>query len=119
MLPVESLHTVLLCEKWEECVSFYRDVLGFPVVHERKRFVEFRVAPHAHIGILRPLRPQASPDHHDRLILSLRVSDIEEAHARVKGRCPELPAIRGHAWGARLFEIRDPEGRRVEFWSPS
>jgi hypothetical protein len=28
MLRVKSLHTVLICEKWEDCVSFYKDVLA-------------------------------------------------------------------------------------------
>jgi catechol 2,3-dioxygenase-like lactoylglutathione lyase family enzyme len=119
MLPVESLHTVLLCEKWEECVAFYRDVLGFPVVAERRRFVEFQVTPGARIGILRPLRPPSPPPDRDRVILSLCVSDIEEAHEALKVRCPDLPAIREHPWGQRVFEFRDPEGWRIEFWSPA
>ncbi len=118
MLPARSLHTVLICEKWEDCVSFYKDVLGFPVVEERERFVEFQVTPGARIGILRPLHPDAPNPSHDRVILSIRVEDIEEAHAELKARCPDLPAIRKHPWGARVFEFRDPEGWRIEFWSP-
>jgi catechol 2,3-dioxygenase-like lactoylglutathione lyase family enzyme len=119
MPAVESLHTVLLCEKWEECVAFYRDVLEFPVVAERRRFVEFRVAPGARIGILRPLRPPSPRPDRDRVILSLCVSDIERAHSSLKARRPDLPAIREHPWGQRVFEFRDPEGWRIEFWSPA
>ncbi len=120
MPPAKSLHTVLICEQWEACVSFYRDVLGFSVVHERERFVEFEVTPGARIGILRPLRPAAgrSRSGQDRLILSLCVDRIEEVHAELKARVPELPPIRKHPWGARVFEFRDPEGWRVELWSP-
>ena len=51
MLPVGSLHTVLICDTWEACISFYRDTLGFPVVYERERFVESEVTPSARIGI--------------------------------------------------------------------
>jgi catechol 2,3-dioxygenase-like lactoylglutathione lyase family enzyme len=118
MLPVRSLHTVLICEKWEECVSFYRDVLGFSVVHERERFVEFQVTPDARIGILEPLQPDAPRPSHDRVILSICVEDIEEAHAILAERWPALPAIRKHPWGPRVFELRDPEGWRIEFWTP-
>ena len=118
MLPARSLHTVLLCEKWEDCVSFYKDVLEFRVVDERERFVEFQVTAGARIGILRPLHPESPRPSHDRVILSICVEDIEETHAELKARCPDLPAIRKHPWGARVFELRDPEGWRVEFWSP-
>ena len=118
MVAVKSLHTVLLCEKWEDCVSFYRDVLEFPVVYERERFVEFRVTPHACIGILKPLHPDAPRPSHDRVILSICVEDIEEAHAELKARISDLPPPRKHPWGPRVFESRDPEGWRIEFWSP-
>lgn len=114
---VKSLHTVLICEKWEECVAFYRDVLGFRVLHERDRFVEFRVTADARIGILKPLHPDAPKPTHRRVILSMCVEDIEEAHSKIKARYPALPAIRKHPWGPRVFEFRDPEGWRIEFWA--
>jgi len=118
MLVARSLHTVLICEKWEECVSFYMDVLGFPVVDERERFVEFQIAPGARVGILRPLRPGSPKPGHDRVILSICVEDIEETHAELRTRCSGLCPIKRHPWGASLFELRDPEGWRIEFWSP-
>jgi catechol 2,3-dioxygenase-like lactoylglutathione lyase family enzyme len=118
MLPVKSLHTVLICEKWEDCVSFYKDVLGFPVLYERERFVEFQVTGDARIGILKPLHPNVPKPTHDRLILSICVEDIEAAHGQLNTRFPGLPAVRKHPWGPRVFEFRDPEGRRIELWSP-
>lgn len=119
MLAARSLHTVLICEKWEECVSFYKEILGFRIVEERERFVEFQVTPGARVGILRPLKPQSPRTGHERVILSVCVEDIEAAHAELQERCPGLPPVRGHPWGARVFELRDPEGWRIEFWSPS
>jgi len=53
-----------------------------------------------------------------RFILSFRVGNIEEAHRNLAARCGEIAAIRHHPWGARLFELRDPEKRRLEFWTP-
>ena len=117
MLRVSSFHTVLFCEKWEECVSFYRDVLGFRIVEKRDRFVEFEVTGGARIGILRPLHPDAREPDHEPVILSFRVSNIEETHADLKMRFSRLPAVREHPWGAMVFELRDPEGWRLEFWS--
>lgn len=118
MVAVKSLHTVLLCEKWEDCVSFYRDVLEFPVLYERERFVEFQVAPDACIGILKPLHPDAPRPSHDRVILSICVEDIEDSHGQLKTRFPGLPPISKHPWGPRAFEFQDPEGWRIEFRSP-
>jgi len=117
MLPVGSLHTVLICDDWEACVSFYRDTLGFPVVYDRERFVEFEVTSNARIGLLRPLHPHTPKPSHDRVILSVCVEDIEATHAELKSRLPDLPAVSKHPWGPRVFELRDPEGWRLEFWS--
>ena len=79
--------------------------------------MEFQVKPDACIGILRPRHPDAPRPSHDRVILSIRVEDIEAAHWELKARFPGLPAAKKHPWGPRAFELRDPEGWRIEFWS--
>lgn len=81
--------------------------------------MEFQVAAHACIGILRPLQPDTDRPTHDRVILSIRVEDIEAAHRELEVRLPNLPPVRKHPRGPRVFEFRDPEGRRIEFWSPN
>ncbi len=116
MLSVKSQHSVLICREWEACVAFYRDVLGLPIVYQRNRFVEFEVTPDSRVGILEPLRPNAAEPGHEHVILSLCVPDIEEVHKKLEARTTDLPPIRKHPWGPRLFEIRDPEGWRIEFW---
>jgi hypothetical protein len=51
------------------------------------------------------------------VILSVCVEDIEATHAELKARLPDLPSVRKHPWGPKVFEFRDPEGWRLEFWS--
>jgi len=115
-MSVESFHTVLFCRKWDECVDFYRDILGFTVVDEKPGFVEFEVAPGSRIGLLN------SSGNNDlkniSFILSFRVGDLEGFHKILSARCKGVTAVRQHPWGARVFELQDPEERRLEFWIP-
>ena len=117
-LSVESFHTVLFCRKWDACVSFYRDALGFEVVDTKPGFVEFQIAPGSHISLLRQTGNDKSDDPDSSFILSFRVEDVEEIHKTLSARCTGLTAVKQHPWGARLFELRDPEERRLEFWAP-
>ena len=118
-LPIRSFHTVLFCRKWDECVVFYRDVLGFCVIDQKKHFMEFQVTQESRISLLKPKR-SFPPEHRDQtFILSFCVSDIEETHRRLAARLPGLAEVKSHPWRAMVFELQDPEGRRIEFWSPA
>jgi catechol 2,3-dioxygenase-like lactoylglutathione lyase family enzyme len=115
---IESFHTVLFCREWDACVAFYRDVLGFPVADRKRGFVEFEVAPNARIGLIRSDGESAVNKNGRAFILSFRVADVEEVHKMLSEHSRETTAVKQHAWGARVFELRDPEGRRLEFWTP-
>ena len=117
-LPVESFHTVLFCRKWDACVSFYRDVLGFEEIDAKTGFVEVQVTPGSRIGLLRHNKNADAQNHDTFVILSFRVGNIEKIHEILSARCQGVAEIKQHPWGARLFELRDPEGRRLEFWTP-
>ena len=118
-ISVRSLHTVIYCQKWKECISFYTDILGFPVVFTNEIFVEVQPATGARIGLMDAGRTRWPASRGDSFILSFRVADIEETHQCLQRRYTGLGELKDHSWGARLFEIKDPEGRRIEFWSDS
>ena len=115
--PVESFHTILFCRKWDECVSFYSDVLGFNKVDTKPGFVELQVSQGSHIGLLRRDRNNSLTNHGSSFILSFRVENLEETHIILAEHCPGISAIKEHSWGDLLFELKDPEGRLLEFWS--
>ena len=117
-LSVDSFHAVLFSRKWDACVSFYRDILGFAVVDEKSGFVEFEVASRSRIGLIQSERYSVSEKNEYPFILSFRVENVEEAHKILSMKCSGVTAVKQHSWGARLFEIKDPEGRRLEFWTP-
>jgi len=117
-VTIESFHTVLFCREWDACVAFYRDVLGFAVADRKRGFVEFEVAPNSRIGLIRSDGESPVNKNERVFILSFRVANVEEVHSRLVKYCIETTAVKQHAWGARVFELRDPEGRRLEFWTP-
>lgn len=114
----KSFHTVLLCSKWESCVSFYRDVLGLRSVEARDGFVEVEVVEGSFIGLIRSPGDSTSEACSTPVILSFRVDNTDELHAILSKQHRGIGAVRLHPWGVRLFEMRDPEGRRLEFWTP-
>jgi len=79
-VSVRSFHTVLYCRKWKECISFYRDVLGFPVVFANEIFVEVQPVTGVRIGLMDAGRTRWSASRGDSFILSFRVFDVEETH---------------------------------------
>lgn len=117
-LPVESFHTILPCRRWDACVSFYRDVLGFEAVDIRPGFIEVEVAPGCRIGLLRRTKDDGAESPDASVILTFRVANVDEIYNTLSARCREVSPIKPHPWGARLFDLRDPEGRRLEFWTP-
>ena len=116
-LHVESFHTVLFCLKWDACVAFYRDVLGLAVVDEKPGFVEFEVTAESRIGLIRAVGNKALAGHASQPVLSFRVENAERVHRMLSARGASATAMRKHPWGAYLFELRDPDERRLEFWT--
>ena len=54
--------------------------------------------------------------YEDVLTVGLEVTDLEAARARRGAKGLHPTEIRDHPWGARVFYVSDPEGRRLEVW---
>jgi catechol 2,3-dioxygenase-like lactoylglutathione lyase family enzyme len=117
-LPVIRFHTILLSHSWAECRAFYGDLLGFPIVDRKERFVEFQVTPESRIGLIDVAgRRHVTEGLEDRFVLSFCVDDLEATYEQLSSRRVEMSEIRDHPWGDRVLEMKDPEGRRIEFWT--
>jgi catechol 2,3-dioxygenase-like lactoylglutathione lyase family enzyme len=119
MIGASRFNTILYCERWRECVEFYRDRLGLPVTFANDWFVEFRVAGDACLSIADATRATVSTSAGAGMTLTFRVDDADRAREALLAAGIEAPAPRDHPWGARTFFVRDPEGTRLEFWSAS
>ena len=112
-------YVALATSQFEEVVRFYGTQLGFPVVAEwdrtRGRGRRFDLGGGLRLEILDNLRePQPLAVHApgDRFHVVVEVDDIDAAR---NGLGFDAPLPQTVSWGARLFQLRDPDGVPVTF----
>lgn len=114
---VRRTNTILYCRRWAETVQFYRDVLGLTVRHTTDWFVEFQVAGQSFVSIADAARTTIPAAQGAGITLSWQVVDLEGFHRHLSdhGAAPSAITTR---WRARCFYFHDPEGHRLEAWTP-
>jgi uncharacterized glyoxalase superfamily protein PhnB len=118
-MEIRTANTIIYCAKWKETVAFYKTNLQLRVTTSLEWFVEFELAGSARLSIADATRTSMKSCEGKGLTLTMEVEDIESAHVSLEEAGLHPQAIRDHAWGARVFYLHDPEGNRLEFWSPS
>ncbi|MCK6458471.1 MAG: VOC family protein [Planctomycetes bacterium] len=112
----------LATTRYEEACAFYGTTLGCPVVDGWDR-------PAARVTVFdlnglrlevldaRRERAMALGDPKDRVQLVLQVADVDAFRGRIKGEAPEPHET---SWGARILQLRDPDGIPVTVlaWRP-
>lgn len=116
-LTIECANTILYCSRWQECVDFYHDGLGFDVAFKKDWFVEFFLTAASRLSIAEARRASVESAAGRGLTLTLKVEDILAAHQALTARGLSPGKVKKHAWGADVFYLRDPDGNRIEFWS--
>lgn len=111
-------YVALATDRYDEVVAFYREQLGFPVVEswdrDDARGLRFDIGA-MKLEVLdnaRKRRPLALGACGDRIHIVVEVDDIEEAWWRIG---VEAPGPETASWGARLFQLRDPDGVAITF----
>ncbi|MCP3942838.1 MAG: VOC family protein [Desulfobacteraceae bacterium] len=118
-MNIKTTNTILYCRKWEETVAFYKTQIGLPVTTSCDWFVEFRLNETACLSIADEARTSIDSSAGKGITITLEVGDIKMAHLYLKEAGLNLAPIKDHAWGAKVIHIYDPEGNRLEFWSPN
>lgn len=115
---VNRSNTILYVRRWNETVAFYRDRLGLEIAFRNDWIVEFRLTPTAFLSVADQSRTTMASGNGKGVTLSFQIDDLQAAHrAFIKdGLTPT--AIRTQVMGADVFYLFDPEGNRIEFWSP-
>lgn len=112
-------YLALASERFDETARFYAEILGFPVLEAwdrpGARGCRLDLGGGLRLELLdaaRERRPLALGPADDRCHLVVEVADLEQVRARLPAPAPEPMAT---SWGARLFQLRDPDGIAVWF----
>ena len=111
-------YIALATDSFDEVARFYGESLGFPVVAEwdraggRGRRFELGGLRLEVLDNARERKPLRLLDPGDRIHVVVEVDDIDAARGQIKVMTPEPQAV---SWGARLFQVRDPDGVPVTF----
>lgn len=111
-------YVALVTNRFDEIVHFYCEDLGFPVVRQwdraNARGLRINLGG-MRLEILdneRERKPLALGTPADRFHVVIEVDDIEVARCNIK---IDTPAMQTTSWGARLFQVHDPDGVPVTF----
>jgi len=119
MMDIKTANTILYCRKWKETVAFYKTRLRLRVTTSREWFVEFKLNEAARLSIADESKTSIGSTGGNGITITMEVYDIEKTHLYLTKVGLNPTAIKDHAWGARVIHIYDPEGNRIEFWSPN
>ncbi len=118
-MDIKTANTILYCRKWEETVVFYKTRLRLQVTTSREWFVEFKLNEASRLSIADEARTSIDSSGGEGITITLEVDDIEMIHLYLNEVGLDPTPIKKHGWGARVIHIYDPEGNRLEFWSPN
>ena len=112
-------YVALATDAFDAVAHFYGEVLGFPVAAGWDRATgrgrRFDLAGGLRLEVLdnrRERTPMLLGTPGDRVHVVVEVDDIDAARRRI---AIETPAPAEASWGAKLFQIRDPDGVAVTF----
>jgi predicted enzyme related to lactoylglutathione lyase len=106
----------LLVADLDKAISFYRDVLGLPLIERDKTCALLDAGG----GALFELWPtgiassSAKTPSQQSLRIALRVDDLDDAVSRLKGKGVQFLGEIGEYEGTRWINFIDPEGNRLE-----
>jgi predicted enzyme related to lactoylglutathione lyase len=118
IMEIRTANTIVYCTQWKETADFYKNQLQLKVITALDWFFEFELNSTARLSIADAARTSMKACEGQGITIAMEVEDITSAHLFLENTGLHPPAIRDHAWGARVFYIHDPEGNRLEFWSP-
>jgi catechol 2,3-dioxygenase-like lactoylglutathione lyase family enzyme len=114
--------------RYAETVAFYRDRLGWPVVHAWDRSPDDKgTLIGAAAGLIEVLAlPTGESDHlfdprpPQGAFMVIEVEDVDARYAdAVAKRLPVQQALTEQSWGHRSFCLREPNGLTLYLFSPT
>ncbi len=116
-MEIKVANTILYCRRWSECVAFYRDDLELEVSFANEWFVEFKLNEAACLSVVDAERAWVGPSSGEGVMVGFRVDNLLELHSEMESQGLDPTPVE-EVWGSEVFSIFDPEGIRLEFWTP-
>jgi catechol 2,3-dioxygenase-like lactoylglutathione lyase family enzyme len=116
--PFLTTNTILYCRRFDETAGFYSRRLELPVTFRCDWLVEFRTSADARLSVADERRARVKSAEGAGITITLQVADVDRTRAWLRARGVVVSAPVSHPWGARLCRFHDPEGHRLEIWSP-
>ena len=106
----------LLVEDLEACVSFYKDVLGLPLIRKRHDTAHFDAGNGVLFELMKGGKASLTPKEPDQqpIVPGLRVDDMDNAIVELKQKGVIFIGEAGEYKGTRWAQFSDPEGNRLE-----
>lgn len=111
-----STNLILYCKEWKKTVRFYREGLHLPVNFSTDWFVEFTLTASSRLSVADENRTSIKSGAGRGMTFSLEVEDVQAAWVDAEQNGLRPTVIRPHPWNARVFNLFDPEGHRIEIW---
>ena len=115
-MEIQRTGIILCTENYDQCVAFYRDVFGLPVMHEKVQG-DFRLTCLDFQGSYLMIETEGNAVDREKTIeenpakLRFNVSSIQSAREHLSRHGIESQ-IESFAWG-QTINIVDPDGNRV------
>jgi catechol-2,3-dioxygenase len=117
-IRIERASTILYCDRWKECVDFYRSTMGFAVAFENDWFVEFSVASTSMLSVADARRATIESASGAGITLAWQVDSVAGVRDRLVRLGIEVTPL-ATRWGSTVCYLQDPEGNRIELWTPA
>lgn len=117
-MEIRTANTIFYCANWKETVAFYKTKLRLRITASFDWFVEFELNATARLSIVNMTGTTMETCAGMGITITMEVEDIYACHLFLEKAGLHPPEIRNHTWGARVIYVYDPEGNRLEFWSP-
>ncbi len=113
-IAIKSHGIILGTEKFEECVAFYRDIIGLPVWFVKHELVCLRFGDgYLMIETGGVSSACVKSNAENPTMIRFNVEDVEQAAAMMKPRGVAVEVTR-YPWGT-VGTFVDPDGNKVEF----
>lgn len=120
LTKVSEFRLKLYSKEFDKSKSFYKDILGYPIVNEWDRGEQDRgVMFDTGSAIIEILSPVNGYKDFQGTDISLEVTDVKALWEYIKSQADIKIAheLRDNDWGDTSFAIKDPNGFKISFFT--